>query len=58
MPLIDHCSGSGGGSDSEVRESHQYIELMPGARVTDYMVEAKDFIAVDGGRSLELGTAR
>src|SRR5438094_868523 len=23
-----------------------YIELMPGARVTDYMVEAKDFIAV------------
>ena len=23
-----------------------YIELVPGARVTDYMVEAKDFIAV------------
>ena len=23
-----------------------YIELMPGARVTDYMVEAKEFIAV------------
>ncbi len=23
-----------------------FIELVPGARVTDYMVEAKDFIAV------------
>ena len=28
-----------------------YIELMAGARVTDYMVEAKDFIAVKRPRS-------
>jgi hypothetical protein len=32
-----------------------YIELMPGARVTDYMVEAKDFIAVTEAEVWELG---
>lgn len=32
-----------------------YIELMPGARVTDYMVEAKDFIAVTDAEVWELG---
>jgi hypothetical protein len=39
-----------------------YIDLLPGARVTDYMAEAKDFIAltdaevwelVPGGRQLQ-----
>ncbi|HEY6240681.1 MAG TPA: hypothetical protein VIW78_07560 [Burkholderiales bacterium] len=32
-----------------------YIELMPGARVTDYMVEAKDFIAVTDAEVWEAG---
>ena len=32
-----------------------YIELTPGARVTDYMVEAKDFIAVTDAEVWELG---
>ncbi len=31
------------------------IELMPGARVTDFMVEAKDFIAVTDAEIWELG---
>ncbi len=31
-----------------------YIELMPGARVTDYMVEAKGFIAVTDAEVWEL----
>ncbi len=32
-----------------------YIELTPGARVTDYMVEAKDFIAVTDAEVWEIG---
>ena len=32
-----------------------YIELVPGARVTDFMVEAKDFIAVTDAEIWELG---
>jgi len=32
-----------------------YIELMPGARVTDYMVEAKDFIAITDAEVWETG---
>jgi hypothetical protein len=32
-----------------------YIDLMPGARVTDYMVEAKDFIAVTDAEVWEVG---
>jgi hypothetical protein len=32
-----------------------YIDLMPGARVTDYMVEAKDFIAVTDAEVWEIG---
>jgi len=32
-----------------------YIELMPGARVTDFMVEAKDFIAVTEAEIWEVG---
>ena len=32
-----------------------YIELMPGSRVTDFMVEAKDFIAVTDAEVWELG---
>ena len=34
-----------------------YIDLIPGARVTDYMAEAKDFIAVTHAEvwELELG---
>jgi len=32
-----------------------YIELMPGARVTDFMVQAKDFIAVTEAEIWELG---
>lgn len=32
-----------------------YIELVPGARVTDFMVEAKDFIAVTEAEIWELG---
>ena len=33
-----------------------YIDLLPGARVTDYLVEAKDFIAVTDAEVWELGT--
>jgi len=32
-----------------------YIELVPGARVTDFMVEAKDFIAVTEAEIWEVG---
>ncbi len=32
-----------------------YINLVPGARVTDYMVDAKDFIAVTDAEVWELG---
>jgi len=32
-----------------------YIELMPGARVTDFMVQAKDFIAVTEAEIWEVG---
>ena len=32
-----------------------YIELMPGARVTDFMAEAKDFIAVTDAEVWEGG---
>jgi len=32
-----------------------YIELTPGARVTDYLVEAKDFIAVTEAEVWEIG---
>lgn len=32
-----------------------YIELTPGARVTDYMVDAKDFIAVTDAEVWEIG---
>ena len=32
-----------------------YIELTPGARVTDYLVEAKDFIAVTDAEVWETG---
>ena len=35
-----------------------YIELTPGARVTDYMVEAKDFIAVTQAEVWEHGGDR
>lgn len=31
------------------------IELLPGARVTDYLVESKDFIAVTEAEVWELG---
>lgn len=31
-----------------------YIDLIPGARVTDYMAEAKDFIAVTDAEVWEL----
>jgi len=31
-----------------------YIDLVPGARVTDYLVEAKDFIAVTDAEVWEL----
>ena len=31
-----------------------YIDLIPGARVTDYMAEAKSFIAVTGAEVWEL----
>ena len=33
----------------------RYIELLPGARVTDYLVESKDFIAVTDAEVWELG---
>lgn len=32
-----------------------YISLLPGARVTDYLVESKDFIAVTNAEVWELG---
>jgi hypothetical protein len=32
-----------------------YIDLMPGARVADYMVEARDFIAVTDAEVWEVG---
>jgi hypothetical protein len=32
-----------------------YIELTPGARVTDYLVEAKDFIALTEAEVWEIG---
>ena len=35
-----------------------YIELLPGARVTDYLVESKDFIAVTDAEVWELGNRR
>jgi len=35
-----------------------YIELMPGARVTDFMVEAKDFIALTDAEVWETGDRR
>lgn len=35
-----------------------YIELLPGARLTDFMVEAKDFIAVTDAELWELGGRR
>ena len=31
-----------------------YIDLLPGARVTDYMTEAKDFIAITDAEVWEL----
>jgi hypothetical protein len=35
-----------------------YIDLMPGARLTDYMNEAKGFIAVTDAEVWELGERR
>jgi len=32
-----------------------HIDLLPGARVTDYMVESKDFIAITEAEVWELG---
>ena len=32
-----------------------YIELLPGARLTDYLVESRDFIAVTDAEVWELG---
>ena len=32
-----------------------YIDLLPGARVTDYLVESKDFIAMTDAGVWELG---
>ena len=32
-----------------------YIELIPGARVTDFLAEAKDFIAVTDAEIVDLG---
>jgi len=32
-----------------------YIDLLPGARVTDYLVESKDFIAVTDAEVWEIG---
>ena len=32
-----------------------YIDLLPGARVTDYLVESKDFIAVTDAEVWEVG---
>ncbi len=35
-----------------------YIDLVPGARVTDYMTEAKKFIAVTDAEVWEVGERR
>ena len=35
-----------------------YIDLVPGARVTDYMTEAKNFIAVTDAEVWEAGERR
>ena len=35
-----------------------YIQLLPGARLTDYLVESKDFIAVTDAEVWELGNRR
>ncbi|MEX0957813.1 MAG: hypothetical protein WDZ63_00845 [Burkholderiales bacterium] len=35
-----------------------YIDLVPGARVTDYLVEAKAFIAVTDAEVWEIGDRR
>jgi hypothetical protein len=35
-----------------------YIDLLPGARVTDYMTEAKNFIAVTDAEVWEVGERR
>ena len=35
-----------------------YIDLMPGARVTDYLIEAKNFIAVTDAEVWEAGERR
>ena len=35
-----------------------YIDLLPGARITDYMAEARDFIAVTNAEVWELQVAR
>jgi hypothetical protein len=32
-----------------------YIDLLPGARVTDYLVDSKDFIAVTDAEVWDLG---
>ena len=32
-----------------------YIELIPGARLTDFMIEAREFIAVTDAEVTELG---
>jgi hypothetical protein len=34
-----------------------YIDLLPGARITDYMAEARDFIAVTNAEVWELQVA-
>lgn len=33
-----------------------YIELLPGARLTDYLAESKDFIAVTDAEVWDLGS--
>ncbi len=35
-----------------------YIDLLPGSRVTDYLVESKDFIALTNAEVWELGNRR
>ena len=35
-----------------------YIDLVPGARVTDYLIEAKNFIAVTDAEVWEAGERR
>src|SRR3989442_323198 len=60
----DHCSACANMADQNKTKVtiltgtyriKGYIELMPGARVTDYLVEAKDFIAVTEAEVWELG---